>query len=149
MAMKDTPTAKSKEATEKVAEEKSPWKSKTIWVNLAALLSMAIPAVRDWLATNPVEIVSFLAAVGVVLRFVTHGKVSIFGKGQSSAANLCLLGLAGVAAFGLSACARPVELVYHTTYGAKAGMKVGPVAEPSCVAEVPVVVATKEGGKSR
>ena len=51
--------------------------SRTFWVNLVALLSLIVPAVRDWLAANPVEFVSALGAVNVLLRFVTAGKYEI------------------------------------------------------------------------
>lgn len=52
--------------------------SKTVWVQIVTVLSLLVPVVRDWLASNPVEFVSVLAAVNVIVRFVTRGKVSVF-----------------------------------------------------------------------
>lgn len=48
-------------------------KSRTFWVNAAALLSLVFPQVRGFLATNPVEFTSFLAAVNVVIKFFSKG----------------------------------------------------------------------------
>lgn len=68
------------------------WTSKTFWVNLVALLSLISPSVRDWLASNPVEIGGALAAVNIIIKFVTHGQHELVddttpseanGKGQS------------------------------------------------------------------
>lgn len=74
MADPKTPTAK-------------PWlQSKTVWLNLLALVSMAVPAVREWVAANPVEPVAAFAALGVLIRFVTSGKISIFGEDDDSGA---------------------------------------------------------------
>lgn len=56
----------------------TPWYlSRTLWINVAALLSMLVPAVRDWLAANPVEFTSVLGAINVLLRFVTVGKYQL------------------------------------------------------------------------
>lgn len=55
--------------------------SKTVWVQIAAVLSLLLPSVREWLAGNPVEFVSALAAVNVLVRFVTRDGISIFGPG--------------------------------------------------------------------
>ena len=56
----------------------TPWYlSRTLWINVAALLSMLVPAVRDWLAANPVEFTSALGAINVLLRFVTVGKYQL------------------------------------------------------------------------
>lgn len=63
------------------------WYSKTVWLNILALLAMAIPAVRDWVAKNPVEPVAVFTALGVIIRFVTSGKISIFGDDDDSSAN--------------------------------------------------------------
>lgn len=53
----------------------TPWYlSRTLWINVAALLSLLVPAVRDWLESNPVEFTTALGAVNVLLRFVTVGK---------------------------------------------------------------------------
>ena len=71
-------------ANEAVPTAKPWWQSKTILVNLLALLSMAVPAVREWVAKNPVEPVSAFVALGVILRFVTSGKISIFGDDEDN-----------------------------------------------------------------
>lgn len=56
----------------------TPWYlSRTLWINVAALLSLLVPAVRDWLAANPVEFTSALGAINVLLRFVTLGKYQL------------------------------------------------------------------------
>lgn len=56
----------------------TPWYlSRTLWINVAALLSMLLPSVRDWLAANPVEFTAALGAINVLLRFVTLGKYQL------------------------------------------------------------------------
>ncbi|MBS5509392.1 MAG: hypothetical protein KHX31_12240 [Akkermansia sp.] len=56
----------------------TPWYlSRTLWINVAALLSLLVPAVRDWLTANPVEFTSVLGAINVLLRFVTVGKYQL------------------------------------------------------------------------
>ncbi len=54
-------------------------KSKTFWVQVLAVLAVLFPAVQEWLAANPVEFVAVLAAINVIVRFVTSGKISILG----------------------------------------------------------------------
>lgn len=51
--------------------------SKTFWTNVAAAASLAIPQVQEWLESNPVELAAALAAVNVLLRFVTRDKLSL------------------------------------------------------------------------
>ena len=51
--------------------------SKTFWVQIVALLVLVFPAVKSWFDSNPVEYLTALAAVNVLLRFVTRGAVSI------------------------------------------------------------------------
>lgn len=56
-------------------KKNTPWYlSRTFWINAAALISLLVPAVRDWLESNPVEFTAALGAVNVLLRFVTVGK---------------------------------------------------------------------------
>lgn len=58
--------------------------SRTFWINTAVLLSLIIPAVRDWLEANPVEFTTALGAVNVLLRFISTGKYQLAGEdGQS------------------------------------------------------------------
>lgn len=62
-------------ATQQTAKNNTPWYlSRTFWINAAALASLLVPAVRDWLESNPVEFTAALGAVNVLLRFVTVGK---------------------------------------------------------------------------
>jgi hypothetical protein len=86
------------------------WQSKTVWVQVLAVLSMLIPAVGAWVAKNPVEFVAVLAAVNTLVRFATSGKVSIFqddsandsgGKSGGSSGGSWLLAMIATAA-GLS-----------------------------------------------
>ena len=56
-------------------------RSKTFWVNLLALVSMASPEVRQWIANNPVEFTAAWSSLNIVLRFATSGKVSLSGPG--------------------------------------------------------------------
>ena len=72
-------------ANEAVPTAKPWWQSKTVWLNVLALLSMAVPAVREWVAKNPVEPLAVFTALGVILRFVTSGRISIFGEDDDSA----------------------------------------------------------------
>ena len=60
---------------------KSILRSKTFWVQATTLLSLAFPAVRLWLETNPESFVAVFAAVNVLVRFATSGAVSIFPDG--------------------------------------------------------------------
>jgi hypothetical protein len=84
-------------------------KSKTFWVQVMALAAVFVPAVQEWLADNPVEFVAALAAVNVLVRFVTSGKISILGDegGQANGWAWTLIGgLSTLAAVGtLPACA--------------------------------------------
>lgn len=74
-------------ANEALPTAKPWWQSKTILVNLLALLSMAVPAVREWVEKNPVEPVAAFVALGVILRFVTSGKIAVFGEDDDSSGN--------------------------------------------------------------
>lgn len=58
--------------------------SKTLWLNLIALVSMILPPVREWLAANPVEAAAALAAVNTLLRFVTRDKLRLSSDGGPS-----------------------------------------------------------------
>lgn len=79
--------------------------SKTVWVQILAVLSLLIPQVKEWLAANPVEFLAALAAVNVLVRFVTSGRISIFGEEEAPEAKdspglggpwLVVLGTAGL-----------------------------------------------------
>lgn len=60
------------------------WQSKTILLNILALVAMAIPAVAQWVKENPVEPIAALTALNVLVRFVTKGRISIFGGDDDS-----------------------------------------------------------------
>jgi hypothetical protein len=102
------------------------WQSKTVWLQALALLAAFIPAVAEWVKTNPVEFVAALAALNTLVRFATHGSVSIFqdgdddgddagsGNGAASGGGLLLAMIATAAGFAmagglLSSCAVGVD----------------------------------------
>jgi len=58
--------------------------SKTVWVQIMAVLSVLVPVVREWLLANPVEFVAVLGAVNVIVRFITQGKISVFAAGNAA-----------------------------------------------------------------
>lgn len=64
---------------------KTPWYlSYVLWTNLAALASMLLPSVRDWLANNPIEFTTALTAVNTLLGFISRGTIQLTGQdGQS------------------------------------------------------------------
>ncbi|MBS5507250.1 MAG: hypothetical protein KHX31_01305 [Akkermansia sp.] len=65
-------------------KQSSPWYlSRTFWINLAALLSLLLPSVREWLENNPVDFVAALGGVNVLLRFITYGKHQISSDDDS------------------------------------------------------------------
>jgi hypothetical protein len=70
-----------------------------------------IPAVQEWLTTNPVSFVAALAAVNVLVRFVTHGRVNLLstdeGDGKNGGVAPAIIGLiaAGALMGGLPSCA--------------------------------------------
>ena len=88
-----------------MADETTPtakpwWQSKTVWLNVLALLSMAVPAVREWADSNPVEPMAALTALNVLVRFVTSGRISIFGEDDSSGGSSSGVGASGGKAGG-------------------------------------------------
>ena len=55
---------------------KSPWKSKTLWVNFAlASVTLFIPGAKDFISENPSLIVLLGTIVNIILRFVTSEKI--------------------------------------------------------------------------
>ena len=66
-------------------KQSTPWYlSRTFWINLAALLSLLLPSVREWLENNPVDFVTALGGVNVLLRFITYGKHQISSDNDDS-----------------------------------------------------------------
>ena len=93
--------------------------SKTFWVQVIALLMLLAPPVKAWFDSNPIEYLSALAAVNVLLRFATSGAVSILPGATAGAENsecdytgnsgrlpawLLPAGLAGLFGFSQPAC---------------------------------------------
>jgi len=74
------------------------WQSKTVWVQVLAVLCMLIPSVGAWVAKNPVEFVAVLGAINTLVRFATHGSVSIFQDDESGNAG----GTGGTSGRGVS-----------------------------------------------
>lgn len=110
--------------------------SKTFWVQVIALVILVFPPVKMWFDANPVGYLSALAAVNVLLRFITSGAVSILPTddddtmGQSGRQLMGFLLLAGMAGgFGclLPSCSSPGGAdmpPIHATYR-KDGVTVG------------------------
>jgi len=127
---------------------KSIFLSKTFWVQIVTVLSLAVPQVREWLDANPEQFVAVFAALNVIVRFVTSGKINIFGAGEGSSAgsNLILVWvLLGtlVVLGGLPACSAeyPVEgmISYRDAQsGAKAGLVFSPGHPPRASVRVPL-----------
>lgn len=119
--------------------------SKTFWVNLVALASMAVPQVREFLDGNPETVVGVLVAVNVLLRFATKGGISLSsdsgGRGSSGlsawvvAAGLLSLGL--LPSCGVIGSAITGEPIPATTVQ-RAGQ---PDAQPIQIASADLAVA--------
>ncbi len=78
------------------------YQSKTLWVQLIAVLSILFPAVQEWVAKNPVEITAIFTAVNTLVRFFTQDKIKPFKS--ESGINLPVLGIlvVGLGFIGLS-----------------------------------------------
>jgi len=61
------------------------WQSKTVILNLIALVSMMLPPVREWLDGNTETPLAALAALNLLVRFATKGKISLFPADDGSA----------------------------------------------------------------
>jgi len=100
------------ETTPATTPSKSFLLSKTFWIQVIAALSTFFPQVRSWIAANPESAVGALAALNVIVRFVTSGKVSFFPpeyveKPSGPAGGLNLL---WIAAMGMTAAAMGMGL---------------------------------------
>ena len=72
---------------------KTPWYlSYVLWTNLAALASMLLPSVRDWLANNPIEFTTALTAVNTLLGFISRGTIQLTGQDGQSGQSATLAG---------------------------------------------------------
>lgn len=58
------------------------WRSKTFWLQVITLLSLVFPQVRDFISKNPEQFVSVIAALNVIVRFLTKGRVTLFSSGE-------------------------------------------------------------------
>ncbi len=78
------------------------YQSKTLWVQLIAVLSILFPAVQEWVAKNPVEITAIFTAVNTLVRFFTQDKIKPFKS--EGGINLPVLGIlvVGLGFIGLS-----------------------------------------------
>lgn len=110
--------------------------SKTLWVQVLALAAALVPAVQEWLAANPVEFVAAWAALNVLVRFATSGRVALGGADPTSvppAASIALWfgapALLASAALGLSGCTGAQDyqvsgaIGFIPADGAKAGLE--------------------------
>lgn len=105
-------------------------RSKTFWLQVLAFLSVLFPPVQSWLASNPVEAVALLAALNVLVRFATSGRVTIFSANENA---------------GSEAAGGPLSLLMVCTV---AGLSFG-LALPSCSpAEYPVAIGIQGPGGS-
>jgi hypothetical protein len=59
---------------------KSVLRSRTVWVQLVMLVASLWPAGQAWLVANPVEAAAVLAAVNVLVRFTTSGRIYLFSR---------------------------------------------------------------------
>jgi len=119
-------------------------RSVTFWVQLLAIAAALFPPVQAWIAANPVDFVSVLAAVNLIVRFVSSGKVILLTKagensgGPSGVASLLGLGVIGMGTAAVALAALPscsstgdyplsATLTYrHPGTGAKAGLTYSP-----------------------
>lgn len=70
--------------TPPAAPDKVWWKSKTILLNVVALVALMVPQVQAWLKANPEEPMAVLVALNVIVRFVTSGRVTLFDESDSA-----------------------------------------------------------------
>ena len=87
-------------------------KSKTVWLQIITVLSLLLPQMQAWLAKNPEQVIEVLAALNILMRFATSGKITLFADDAASASKtpgwalwLGQAGLAGFFGFSLPGCA--------------------------------------------
>jgi hypothetical protein len=51
--------------------------SKTFWLQVVTVGAAFFPQVQEWLSTNPETVVGVIAALNVLMRFATKGKVGL------------------------------------------------------------------------
>ena len=123
--------------------------SKTFWLQVVSVLSLMIPQVKAWLDTNPEQVLAVFAALNVLVRFISSGKVSIFSgdkenSGSAGGLSPCVLGIAcavGLAVGGLPSCSPSTVRAFPITfrmagpdwdvgYSAKSGISVTGTIHP-------------------
>ena len=112
-------------------------KSKTIWVQIIAVVSALFPVVNEWLVNNPVSTMAAFGAINILVRFATSGKVTVLSDDTTPPSSLTPLFVACLAltALGLGSlvsCGLPVKaaVTYRHESGAKAGIEVLNGEEP-------------------
>lgn len=59
------------------------WASKTIWVNLVSMLVTYIAKAAGW-DISAQDVATLIAAVNIILRAVSHGKITLTNAGSST-----------------------------------------------------------------
>ncbi len=61
-----------------MGENKKPWLSKTIWLNLVgAILALVYPPASAWLAAHADITLGFFAGINILLRLISKDKISL------------------------------------------------------------------------
>ena len=59
-------------------ENKSPLKSKTLWINFAlAVTALAYPPASEYISSHPEVVMSAIAVINIVLRLISKDKISL------------------------------------------------------------------------
>lgn len=58
-------------------ENKKVWESKTFWVSLLLALAPLIPGASEFMSSQPELVNSVIVSIFMVLRLVSHGKISL------------------------------------------------------------------------
>lgn len=58
-------------------ENKAPYKSKTIWVNLLFAVAAFFPQAQEFLKNHPEAVMSGFAVLNMVLRLVSKDKIGL------------------------------------------------------------------------
>lgn len=59
------------------AENKKPWLSKTLWMNLLMAASSFIPSVGSWMSAHTELVMAGWSALNMALRLITKDKISL------------------------------------------------------------------------
>ena len=65
---------------EKTEAPKTLFKSKTLIVNAVIALASFYPPVGEWVTSNPETSLQILAGLNLILRLITKGRITLFGK---------------------------------------------------------------------